>query len=402
MTWERMSFGQLFKVKHGYAFKSQYFEPEGPYVLLTPGNFQEAGGFRDQGEKQKFYTGDVPSGFILDEGDILVAMTEQAEGLLGSSAWIPEPNLYLHNQRLGLIVELNENRLDKRYLYYLFNKREVRHQIAASASGTKVKHTAPERIGRVVVDIPLLPVQQRIASIVTAYDDLIENNRRRMVLLEDAARQLYREWFVRLRFPGREHTKIVDGVPEGWERSTVGEISADIRGTVAPENLEPETPYIGLEHIPRRSITLAEWGQSEEVTSTKLRFQTGDVIFGKIRPYFHKVGIALVDGVSSSDAIIIRPLSEELRSLVLMTASSDPFVAEASQTMREGSKMPRADWKIMKQYPVALPPKSILDTFNSQADPMIQQLRTLAFQNRKLQEARDLLLPRLMSGEIAI
>src|SRR5579884_4439521 len=126
MKLPRVRFAELFRVKHGYAFKSRFFDSSGPYALLTPGNFHEEGGFRDQGEKQKYYTGDVPEGFILSEGDLLIAMTEQAVGLLGSSAWIPESNRYLHNQRLGLIVDLDESRLDKRYLYYLFNTAEVR------------------------------------------------------------------------------------------------------------------------------------------------------------------------------------------------------------------------------------------------------------------------------------
>jgi len=164
MKWPRVRFAELFRVKHGYAFKSQFFDSSGPYVLLTPGNFHEEGGFRDQGEKQKYYTGDVPEGFILSEGDLLIAMTEQAEGLLGSSAWIPESNRYLHNQRLGLVVDLDESRLDKRCLYYLFNTADVRHQIAASASGTKVRHTAPERISRVGVNLPPVSSQRKIAE----------------------------------------------------------------------------------------------------------------------------------------------------------------------------------------------------------------------------------------------
>jgi type I restriction enzyme S subunit len=136
--------------------------------------------------KQKHYTGEVPDGFVLEEGDVLVAMTEQAEGLLGSSAWIPSSGKYLHNQRLGRVVELNEECLDKRYLYHLFNTRSVRHQISASASGTKVRHTAPERIGRVEVDLPPLASQRQIGEMLSAYDALIENNRRRMALLEEA------------------------------------------------------------------------------------------------------------------------------------------------------------------------------------------------------------------------
>lgn len=175
---------------------------------------------------------------------------------------------------------------------------------------------------------------------------------------------------------------------------------ADVRDAVLPDALELDTPYIGLEHIPRRSISLTEWGSAEQVTSTKLRFHEGEIIFGKIRPYFHKVGIAFVDGVVSSDALVIRATEEKLNGLVLMTVSSDTFVANTSQTMREGSKMPRADWKQMKEYPVAVPPDGLLSTFNDTIASITAQLKNLTFQNQKLRMARDLLLPKLMNGEL--
>src|SRR5687767_4079784 len=104
----RIRFADHFSVRHGYAFKSEHFANQGPYALLTPGNFNETGGFRNRGDKQPYYTGDVPPGYILAKGDVIVAMTEQDYGLLGSSAWVPTSEYYLHNQRLGLINGLNE------------------------------------------------------------------------------------------------------------------------------------------------------------------------------------------------------------------------------------------------------------------------------------------------------
>ena len=138
------------------------------------------------------------------------------------------------------------------------------------------------------------------------------------------------------------------------------------------------------------------------MTSSKHRFREGEILFGKIRPYFHKVGIAFVDGVASSDAIVIRPIDSKLRGLVLMTVSSDPFVAVTAQTMREGSKMPRADWKQMKAYLEPIPPDGLLNSFESLIRSIVEQLRILTFANQKLRTARDLLLPKLMSGEIAV
>lgn len=285
-----------------------------------------------------------------------------------------------------------------RFVYYFLHTIDFKRFDVGNSNPTLNRN----HIHALPIKIPPLGVQESIASILCAYDNLIENNRRRMALLEEAARQLYREWFVRLRFPGHEHTRIIDDVPEGWERTTFGDLCCEIRETVNPETLDPDTAYIGLEHIPRRSIALTEWGTAEQVTSSKHRFAAGDVLFGKIRPYFHKVGIAFLDGVASSDAIVLRPYHPHHLGFVLMTASSDPFVATTAQTMRDGSKMPRADWKQMRAYPAPLPPPGLLDSFQAAIEPIVEQLKTLTFTNQKLRTARDLLLPRLMSGEIAV
>src|SRR6266576_2064164 len=210
MSWREITLGSAIHVKHGYAFKGELFSDSGDFIVLTPGNFNEGGGFRIRPEKDRAYIGDIPESFVLDEGDLIVAMTEQGPGLLGSSALIPKADRYLHNQRLGLVEQIDVTLLEKRFLYFLFNTRSVRGQISGSASGTKVRHTAPERIYRVGVRVPDVRTKGKIAEILFAYDDLVENNRRRMELLEDAARQLYREWFVSLRFPGREHSRIIN------------------------------------------------------------------------------------------------------------------------------------------------------------------------------------------------
>lgn len=285
--------------------------------------------------------------------------------------------------------------------YFFFYKGRIGH-LAPLFTGSTIKHLTREKLSLVEVPVPSLSTQDKIVSILSAYDDLIENNRRRIQLLEQAARLLYKEWFVHLRFPGYEHTQIINGVPEGWEKKVLGDVCFEVRETVSPSALEAKTPYIGLEHMPRHSITLCEWGQAEQVTSSKHRFREGEILFGKIRPYFHKIGIALTDGVASSDAIIIRPMNSRLLPIVLMTTSSDGFVAVTAQQMKEGSKMPRADWKQMQQYPVPLPPEGLLRAFNDIIDPILNQLKTLAFTNHRLGTARDLLLPKLINGDVVI
>ncbi len=284
----------------------------------------------------------------------------------------------------GFLFEANAHS-NIRYLYYCLKANQL--LLGNMQNGTGIPHVRGDDLKEFEISLPPLPVQRRIADILSAYDDLIENNRRRIAILEETARLTYRKWF---------------GGSEQFRTAMLGEICREVRRGVSPEAIAPETPYIGLEHMPRRSISLCEWESAQKVTSTKLAFEAGDILFGKIRPYFHKVGITFVDGVASSDAIVIKPLRPELHAYVLMTVSSDAFVAAASQGMKEGSKMPRADWKQLLNYSVAMPDDDTLAEFNKVLNPIIEQLKALCFSIRNLAAARDMLLPRLMKGGIII
>ena len=339
-------------------------------------------------------------GVTVESRDVLLNITGDS---VARCCQVPDSILPARVNQHVSIIRPNEGELLPEYLcYYLVSPLMQKYLLSLSGSGGTRNALTKGMIEDFEIPKPSIVTQQKIVDVLSAYDDLIENNRRRIQLLEQAARLLYKEWFVHLHFPGHEHTQIIDGVPEGWEKKALGDICLEVREVVTPSALEANTPYIGLEHMPRRSITLCEWGQAEQVTSSKHRFREGEILFGKIRPYFHKVGIALTDGVASSDAIIIRPANPQLLALVLMTTSSDGFVAVTAQQMKEGSKMPRADWKQMKQYTVPLPPDGLLHTFSGFIDPILNQLKTLAFANKRLSAARDLLLPKLMNGEVAV
>jgi type I restriction enzyme S subunit len=163
--WVEKPFSELCDIKHGYAFEGEFFSNEGEYVLLTPGNFYERGGYRDRGAKQKYYTGEIPRDYVLNEDDLLVAMTEQAAGLLGSPILVPESDKYLHNQRLGLVTKKSGAEWTNEFFFHIFNTQPVRKAIHASASGVKVRHTSPTKIGEVVVAYPTsLQEQKRIVS----------------------------------------------------------------------------------------------------------------------------------------------------------------------------------------------------------------------------------------------
>ncbi len=168
--WEEKQLSELCDIKHGFAFDGEFFSNEGEYVLLTPGNFYEAGGYRDRGQKQKYYTGEIPRDYVLNEGDLLVAMTEQAAGLLGSPILVPEPDKFLHNQRLGLVTKKPGIPWINEFFFHVFNTHAVRKEIHGSASGVKVRHTSPTKIGDVVVSFPTVISEQR--AIVSTLKDL--------------------------------------------------------------------------------------------------------------------------------------------------------------------------------------------------------------------------------------
>lgn len=163
--WVEKRIDEICNIKHGFAFKGQFFSDNGEYVLLTPGNFYESGGYRDRGEKQKYYVSDFPREYLLKKGDLLLAMTEQAVGLLGSPILVPDSNRFLHNQRLGLVEHRTTGKFSNEFLFYLFNSNAVRLAINSSASGVKVRHTSPKKIGVIQVFVPgSIAAQSRIAE----------------------------------------------------------------------------------------------------------------------------------------------------------------------------------------------------------------------------------------------
>ncbi|WP_429164714.1 restriction endonuclease subunit S [Aeromonas rivipollensis] len=163
--WDMQPIGKLLQIKHGFAFKSEFFTSKGEYILMTPGNFFERGGYRNRQEKQNYYNGNIPDGYILNAGNLLVAMTEQATGLLGSCLVVPDAGKFLHNQRLGLL-KFNQDALTPEYLYYLFNNESVRQAIQVSATGTKVRHTSPNKIEEIMSIVPDIKTQVRFSEIV--------------------------------------------------------------------------------------------------------------------------------------------------------------------------------------------------------------------------------------------
>ena len=407
--WCDCTLGNLVDVKHGYAFLGEHFGSAGSHIVLTPGNFFDDGGFKKKGDREKWYSGPIAEDYVLKEGDLIVAMTEQAEGLLGSSAIVPHGGLYLHNQRLGLVRLLDESKTDRHFVYYLFNSKPVREQIRASASGVKIRHTAPSRIADVRVSVPPLRQQRRIASILSAYDEMIENNQRRIQILETMARALYREWFVEFRFPGSDKIPRVASplgdIPQGWEVKRLPECVDVNPRVVVPRN--GKKPFVPMGCLANDSMLITDIELRDGNSGAK--FQNGDTLFARITPCLEngKTGFVqfLLDAKAvargSTEFIVLRSrtLTPEF---VYLLARSDEFRNLAIKSMTGASGRQRVQERCFDDFEITHPPHALLDRFSGIVEPSFRLIQELYLQIHNLRRTRDLLLPRLLSGQVAL
>jgi type I restriction enzyme S subunit len=398
--WRDCKLGDLLQIKHGFAFLGEHFANSGTHVVLTPGNFLEEGGFKEKSEKAKWYNGPIPSDYVLNEGDLIVAMTEQGEGLLGSSAIIPRSGVYLHNQRLGLVQIRDRTQADQHFIYYLFNSKPVRQQIRGSASGAKIRHTAPSRIAEVKVSVPPFPEQQRIAGILSAYDELMENSLRRIRILEEMARALYREWFVHFRPPGHEKVQGIASplgdIPKGWEVAPLSSLVDFAKGRKPAETRQEPLPG----DVKLLLIDSLHGGEAVFTSPANLVLaETRDTIM-------------VMDGASSCEVTIgsfgavgstlgrfrtTRPDAFSPHALYrFLEAKADEF-----KSRNIGAAIPHANRDFILTQPVALPQKTVTSNFHAQLEPIQGTIETLKAKIQNLRRTRDLLLPRLLLGQIA-
>lgn len=404
MMWRDLTLGEALKVKHGFAFKGEFFAPEGLLMVVTPGNFLEQGGFRVRLGKERFYTGEFPDDYVLSMGDLIVAMTEQGEGLLGSTARIPESQKYLHNQRIGLIQIVNHQLLDAKFLYWLFNSRTVREQLRGSSTGTKVRHTAPERIYKVRVRVPAADAQLRIATVLDRYDALIETNYRRIALLEESARLLYREWFVDLRFPGYSLTHNRDELPQGWAIRPLGEVVTVNGVSLGSHDKPEEIRYIDIAAVETGIVLgVTKMPYVDAPGRARRKVQHGDVIWSCVRP--NRRSYALLwqphaDILVSTGFAVLTAHGVPFSYLYFAT-TSDEFVAYLTNRAT-GAAYPAVKARDFEEAPLLCPGPEELQAFHEMCRPVLELGSTLISQNAQLTEARDALLPKLMSGEIQV
>ena len=414
--WRDCKMGELLEIKHGFAFLGEHFGSSGTHVVLTPGNFLEEGGFKEKADKAKWYNGPIPDDYVLSEGDLIIAMTEQAEGLLGSSALIPRSGVYLHNQRLGLVQIRDPKLADRHFIYYLFNSKPVRQQIRGSASGTKIRHTAPSRIADVKVSVPPLPVQRRISSILSAYDELIENSQRRIRILETMARAIYREWFVHFRFPGHEtHPRVpspLGDIPQGWEVTTLRAITTKIGSGATPRGGKDAYKTEGIHLI--RSLNVYDYSfefddlafidEQQAVELDNVRVEENDILLNITGASVARCALVpsylLPARVNQHVAIVRADPTKASPFYVLDAINSENRKAQLLALAQGGATREALTKDTVCNFEIVLPPRPLMTRYDANAHGIHKQREILLRQIQNLRRTRDLLLPRLLSGQV--
>ena len=356
------------------------------------------------------------------EGDVLLNIT--GDSVARVCQVVPDVLPARVNQHVAIIRPDSVN-LDAGYLrYYLVTPEMQTLLLSWAGSGGTRNALTKGMIESLEISLPPLPKQRAIAYILGTLDDKIDLNRRMNETLEEMARALFKSWFVdfdpvrakmegRWRrgqslpglpadrydlFPDRLVPSELGEIPTGWDVKALGEVADQRRSGAKPDEIDPDTPYIALEHMPKRCIALPEWDTADGVASSKFRFEQGDILFGKLRPYFHKVGVAPLSGVCSTDIVVVSPKSSSWFGFILGHTSSKEFVDYTDATYT-GTRMPRTKWADMACYRVALPSDELAKAFNEIVRPWIERMLSAIHESRALTSQRDVLLPRLLSGK---
>ncbi|MFZ5592846.1 MAG: restriction endonuclease subunit S [Pseudomonadota bacterium] len=334
-------------------------------------------------------------------------------GTLGQVAIIPDDGIsdrYVVSQS-QMKLTVDDAKADRLFIYYYFSSRQAIERITNFTSSSGVPHINLTVLRNFEVPVPPLETQRRIASILSAYDDLIENNRRRIQLLEQAARLLYKEWFVHLRFPGHEHVRIMNGVPEGWAESTIANVC-----TSFDDGDWIESKDQGGEDY--RLLQISNIGDNDFVETVNFRYITaetfrrlrcnevvpGDILISRMpKPigrawYVQEMPWRMVTVV---DVTIARPNLDIADPFYFLYHINSPNHLALCELRATGATRPRISRKNMGALPILVPPLSLQRSFSETATAVSSMRHALRKQNDSLARSRDMLLPRLMNGEIA-
>ena len=413
--WKKVKLGEFIDVLSGYAFKSKDFSDHGipvikiknvcpPYISLDDLSYvPESIAFQNQR-------------YILHKGDVLIAMTgshiNQIASVVGRVGCVRYDDISVLNQRVGKIINKDDRQSNLDYIYYFLSQYEVKVELAQKAGGAANQaNISPSDIKDLLLPYPPIDDQLRIATILSRYDSLIENYQKQIKLLEEAAQRLYKEWFVDLRFPGHENTKIVDGVPEGWEKKKLGDIFTYIRGKsyTSKELSDDGILMINLKNIQsyggyNRNAEKRYIGSYKEEQSLK----KGDLVMGvtDMTQERRLVGhVALIPDFTepvtfSMDLIKIVPF--KIPKLYLYCSMRFGGISAQISPLANGVNVLHLKPESMMGIEMIVPSNRFIERFCSYASMNIDKILFLQSQIRLLTEARDRLLPKLMNDDFNI
>ena len=387
------------KVNYGYTASAEYSHV-GPKFLRITDIVSETIDW-DKVPYCQIEEKNVPK-FLLKEGDIVIARTGATVGYAKYiKRGIPTTVFASYLVRIRLKKDCNA-----RYIGFLIESENYKRFIKANIGGAAQPQANAQILTSYPTSFPSLSTQRKIAAILSAYDDLIDNNTRRIKILEETAQTIYKEWFVKFRFPGYESVKMMDSelgkIPEGWEVKEINEIVENTKKPIKSSDLSNDLFYLPIDLIPRKSMLLQETKPLSEAKSSLIYFKKGDILFGSMRSYFHKVIIAPFNGVTRTTCFIFRPKSDYLWSFSYLTLFQEGTVSYANQHSN-GATIPYAVWKNgLSTMEIIVPSKKILQNFEKKISPLLRKIMLCFFKNQNLRKTRDLLLPKLISGGIDV
>ena len=418
MGLKRYKLGDLIEVTRGQSLAGEFYAEEGKYIRLTLGNFDYAnGGFKPNTTKTNlYYTGPIKEQFILEEGDIITPLTEQTPGLLGSTARIPVSGTYIQSQDVAL-VRCKDGMLDPAFCYYLLPSSSVTKQLAAGAQQTKIRHTSPDKIKDVVVDIPDISEQRQIGQLLDAITHKIELNRSINQNLEALAKQLYDYWFVQFDFPdenGRPYKssggKMVwyDGlkkyIPNYWNVSKLSDLLREDRVKQINPQDNPNKVFRHLSFPSLDACGSFYEEKGENIKSNKIVVKDEYVLAAKLNPWIKRIawGTTDEDLICSTEFVVLNPYDKSLKAFLFLLVNQKPFIdyCTSSSTGTSHSQR-RVKPDIMKLYKFPYNEK-VAQEFSKQVLPIIEITKKNNEQNRELVMQRDKLLPLLMNGQVSL
>lgn len=348
---------------------------------------------------------------LLKKGDLVVATVgshpTQPNSVVGRTSMIPSKgDGHLLNQNAVCVrVFHDDNSLHPLFLFYFTQTTHFKHYAATRAKGSANQvRLAISELKKYKFPAPPLPLQTRIAHLLSAYDELIEVNNRRIALLEQTAEQLYKEWFVRLRFPGYEGTAVRKGAPEGWREIRFPE-AVEINPRMKFDK-HKEYTYVDMGGLSESSMIITS--QMKRKPKGGAKFINGDILFSRITPCLQNGKMGFVHiledgelGFGSTEFIVFRSKSLTPE-FVYFLSRDESFRQNAINSMVGASGRQRVDNRCFDSFIFLHPPQSILEQFSSVVMPMFKQIFKLNDQNQTLRRTRDLLLPRLISGQLSV